>query len=198
MLIGYGQPALTPSVQGATAINLGALVDGRPASIVRVSGSAGSVRLRADWVSPTQVGIVALLGVTCAAGTALTLTGRRPGDAGYASPLVSEVVRTLVDGSRAAWAILPAGTPPLVGLQVEIAAQNLDVVSWSYCRQLTCRSSWNGKQAGSIPAASSEPWAVASTSLPGGHTGDCRLRWCRTNWRPCVGPRWPKEWTGTD
>ncbi|CAD7351572.1 hypothetical protein X12_003502 [Xanthomonas arboricola] len=127
MLIGYGQPALTPSVQGATAINLGALVDGRPASIVRVSGSAGSVRLRADWVSPTQVGIVALLGVTCAAGTALTLTGRRPGDAGYASPLVSEVVRTLVDGSRAAWAILPAGTPPLVGLQVEIAAQNLDV-----------------------------------------------------------------------
>ena len=27
MLIGYGQPALTPSVHGATAINLAALVD---------------------------------------------------------------------------------------------------------------------------------------------------------------------------
>ncbi|MCD0281323.1 hypothetical protein JWH04_20665 [Xanthomonas melonis] len=127
MLIGYGQPTLTPSVDGGTAINLGALVDGRPASVVRLSGSGSSVRLRADWVLPTQIGIVAALGVTCPAGTVLTLTGRRQGDAGYTYQLGSEVTRELVDGSRAAWIVLPANTAPLIGLQLEIAAANLDV-----------------------------------------------------------------------
>ncbi|ATS38403.1 MULTISPECIES: hypothetical protein [Xanthomonas] len=127
MLIGYGQPALAPSVHGATAINLAAMVDGRPASVARINGGGSSVRLRADWASPAQVGIVAILGVTCPAGTAVTLTGRRQGDAGYAYPIAAEVIRALVDESRAAWFILPANIEPLIGLQLEVAASNLDV-----------------------------------------------------------------------
>ncbi|WDM66849.1 hypothetical protein [Xanthomonas cucurbitae] len=127
MLIGYGQPILTPSVQGASAVNLAALVDGRPASVARISGDGSSVRLRADWTSPVQVGIVALLGVTCPAGTALTLTGRRQAETGYAYPLGAEVIRALVDESRAAWFVLPMDIDQLVGLQLEVSASNLDV-----------------------------------------------------------------------
>lgn len=132
MLIGYGQPApITPTVAGAVATNLQALVDGAPASIARISGGAGSAALRLDWADPVSVRIVAALGLSCPVGTALTLTGRRVEDAGYTHALggnaTTQGVVQLVDGSRAAWFILPKATPPLVGLQLQVGADAFDV-----------------------------------------------------------------------
>ncbi|UYC12295.1 hypothetical protein [Xanthomonas sp. CFBP 8445] len=132
MLIGYGQPALAPSIDGATATNLSALVDGRPSSVARVSGGgSGGVRLRADWATATSVRIVAALGLTCTAGTALELTGKRAGDSEYGYALggtaTTQPVVELVDGSRAAWWVLPEGNARLVGLQLEVAAGAFDI-----------------------------------------------------------------------
>ncbi len=132
MLIGYGQPAgIVPTVAGAAGINLPALVDGAPASIARISGGAGSASLRVDWASATAVRIVAALGLTCPAGTALTLTGKRAGDPGYAYALggnaATQTVVQLPDGSRAAWFVLPSGNTPLVGLQLQVGAGAFDI-----------------------------------------------------------------------
>lgn len=131
MLIGYGQPVLTPTIAGGAAANLQALVDGHPASIARISGGAGSVNLRADWASAVPVRIVAALGLTCPASTALTLTGKRAGDPGYTYVLggnaATQTVIQLPDGSRAAWFVLPASNTPLVGLQLAIAANAFDI-----------------------------------------------------------------------
>lgn len=132
MLIGFGQPAgIVPSVSGAAGINLAALIDGAPASIARISGGAGSASLRLDWAVPVPVRIVAALGLSCPAGTALTLSGRRVGDAGYTHALggnaTSQTVVQLVDGSRAAWFVIPMATPPLVGLQLQVGAAAFDV-----------------------------------------------------------------------
>ncbi len=132
MLIGYGQPAgIVPTVAGAAGINLPALVDGAPASIARISGGAGSASLRLDWPAATPVRIVAALGLTCPASTALTLTGRRAGDPGYAYALggnaATQTVVQLPDGSRAAWFVLPSGNTPLVGLQLQVAAGAFDI-----------------------------------------------------------------------
>lgn len=131
MLIGYGQPAgIVPTVTGATGINLPALVDGHPASIARITGG-GSASLRLDWPAATPVRIVAALGLTCPAGTALTLTGKRAGDPTYAYALggnaATQTVVQLPDGSRAAWFVLPAGNAPLVGLQLQVAAGAFDI-----------------------------------------------------------------------
>lgn len=131
MLIGYGQPVITPTVAGAAAANLQALVDGHPASIARISGGAGSVSLRANWADATPVRIVAALGLTCPAGTALTLTGKRTGDPGYAYALggnaATQKVVQLPDGSRAAWFVLPPSNTPLVGLQLVVGASAFDI-----------------------------------------------------------------------
>lgn len=132
MLIGYGQPAgIVPTVAGAAGINLPALVDGEPASVARISGGAGSASLRLDWAAATPIRIVAALGLTCAAGTALTLTGKRAGDAGYAYALggnaTTQTVVQLPDGSRAAWFVLPAANTPLVGLQLVVGASAFDM-----------------------------------------------------------------------
>lgn len=132
MLIGYGQPAgIVPTVAGAAGINLPALVDGEPASVARISGGAGSASLRLDWAAATPIRIVAALGLTCAAGTALTLTGKRAGDAGYAYALggnaATQTVVQLPDGSRAAWFALPAANTPLVGLQLQVGAGAFDL-----------------------------------------------------------------------
>lgn len=132
MLIGFGQPAgIVPSVSGAAGINLAALIDGAPASVARISGGAGTASLRLDWATATKIRVVAALGLTCPAGTLLTLTGKRAGDAGYAHALggnaASQVAVQLVDGSRAAWFVLPADTAPLVGLQLQVATGGFDV-----------------------------------------------------------------------
>lgn len=131
MLIGYGQPVITPTVAGGAAVNLQALVDGHPASITRISGGAGSVSLRADWAEAVPVRIVAALGLTCPAGTALTLTGKRAGDPGYTYALggnaSTQTVVQLPDGSRAAWFVLPAANTHLVGLQLAVAANAFDI-----------------------------------------------------------------------
>jgi len=132
MLIGYGQPAdIVPTVNGANVVNVGALVDGAPASIARISGGAGSANLRADWAVAAPIRVVAALGLTCAAGTALTLTGKRSGDSGYPYALggnaATQTVVQLPDGSRAAWFVLPAENSPLVGLQFAVASGTFDV-----------------------------------------------------------------------
>jgi len=128
MLIGYGQPAITPSVDGASAVNLAALVDGRPSSVARIGGGASSVRLRADWIGAVAVRLVAALGLTCPVGTAIALTGKRLGDADYSYPLgaATQAVMDLVDGSRAAWFVLPADNDSLVGLQLQFEASDFD------------------------------------------------------------------------
>lgn len=132
MLIGYGQPAgITPTVVGATAINLPALVDGAPASVARISGGTGSATLRLDWPTAAPIRIVAALGLTCPAGTALTLRGKRAGDSGYPYVLggnsASQTVVQLPDGSLAAWFVLPAANSPLVGLQLVVGAAAFDI-----------------------------------------------------------------------
>lgn len=131
MLIGYGQPAITLSVSGATAVNIGALIDGRPSSVCRFLGGAGSVQVRADWAGAAAVRVVAALGLSCPAGTVLTLTGKRAGDAGYSYALggasATQKVVELVDGSRAAWWVLPVSNTPLVGLQLAVAAGAFDM-----------------------------------------------------------------------
>lgn len=132
MLIGYGQPAgITPTVVGATAINLPALVDGAPARVARISGGTGSATLRLDWPMAAPIRIVAALGLTCAAGTTLTLRGRRAGDSGYPYVLggnsASQTVMQLPDGSRAAWFVLPANVSSLVGLQLAVGAGAFDI-----------------------------------------------------------------------
>lgn len=132
MLIGYGQPAgIVPTMTGAAGINLPALLDGAPASIARISGGAGSASLRLDWAGATPVRIVAALGLTCPAGTALTLTGKRASDPGYDYTLggnaATQTVVQLPDGSRAAWYVLPAGNTPLVGLQLVVGAGAFDI-----------------------------------------------------------------------
>lgn len=131
MLIGFSSWTATPTVNGATAVNLPALVDGRPSSIVRVSGGAGVARLRLDWSASQPIRVVAALGLTCPAGTAVKLTGRRSGDAGYAYALggnsASQQVVAAVDGSRAAWFVLPASNSPLVGVQLELAVGAFDI-----------------------------------------------------------------------
>ena len=131
MLIGYGQPAITPSAVGAAAVNLTALIDGRPSSLCRLLGGDGTVQLRADWAAAAPIRIVAALGLTCAPGTALQLTGKRAGDAGYTYALggnaATQTVVELADGSRAAWWVLPAGNTPLVGLQLQVASGEFDV-----------------------------------------------------------------------
>ncbi len=94
-------------------------------------GGVGSVRLRLDWSGPADIRIVAVLGITCPAGTSTVLTGKRAGDSGYARALggntdLQEVV-SLPDGSRAAWFVLDEGIEPLVGLQLEVMAGAFDV-----------------------------------------------------------------------
>jgi hypothetical protein len=131
MLIGYGQPSLVPSVQGATAINLVALADGRPSSVCRLLDGIGAVQLRADWAAATSIRIVAALGLTCAPGTVLQLTGKRAGDGGYDYALggasTTQTVVELVDGSRGAWWILPDGNDALIGLQLQVSGDAFDV-----------------------------------------------------------------------
>lgn len=131
MLIGYGQPTTSPSVDGAQVINLAALSDGRPASLARISGGDGNARLRLTWDAPNPIRMVAALGLTCPVGTALTLTGKRQGDAGFAYALganaATQTVVDLVDGSRAAWFVLPADNAPLVGLQLQVEAGAFDI-----------------------------------------------------------------------
>ncbi|KAF1692771.1 hypothetical protein CSC62_14145 [Pseudoxanthomonas jiangsuensis] len=131
MLIGYGQPAgITATVNGAAVVNAAALVDGHPASIARISGGTGSANLRADWAGAAPIRIVGALGLTCAAGTTLTLTGKRSGDSGYPYALggnaATQTVVELPDGSRAAWFVLPADNTPLVGLQLTVGAGAFD------------------------------------------------------------------------
>lgn len=131
MLIGYGNLAPIPVVDGATAINLAALVDGHPARVARILGGAGSVRLRLNWSAPAEIRIVAVLGLTCPAGTSTVLTGKRAGDGVYALALggntAMQEVTLLPDGSRAAWFVLDEGVGPLVGLQLEVEAAAFDV-----------------------------------------------------------------------
>lgn len=132
MLIGYGQPAvITPSVAGATAVNLQALCDGRPARVARIEGGSGTAAVRADWASPSRVRIVALLGLSCPAGTLVSVTGRAESDQEYSRALggnaIAQPVMQLPDGSRAAWFVLDAEAPALVGLQATVAASAFDV-----------------------------------------------------------------------
>lgn len=132
MLIGYGQPAgITTTVNGATMVNAAALVDGQPASIARITGGAGNANVRADWSGAAPIRIVAALGLSCAPGTALTLTGKRSGDGGYPYVLggnaATQAVMQLPDGSRAALFVLPEGNASLVGLQLAVAAGQFDV-----------------------------------------------------------------------
>lgn len=132
MLIAYGQPAdIIATVDRGTAANLPALIDGQPASIARLSDGAGSISLRADWGAATAIRVVAVLGLSCPAGTALTLTGKRDGDSGYPYALggnaATQTVVQLPDGSRAAWFVLPVDNTPLVGLQLTVGASAFDV-----------------------------------------------------------------------
>lgn len=132
MLIGYGQPAgITITASGAAIANAAAAVDGQPSSIARITGGAGSASLRADWTGAAPIRVVAALGLTCDAGTALALTGKRSGDSGYPYALggnaTTQTVVQLPDGSRAAWFVLPAGNTPLVGLQLQVADGEFDV-----------------------------------------------------------------------
>lgn len=124
MIIGYGQPQLRASIDGASLLGGAALVDGRPTSLARVAEVTESARLRIDWDGSAPVRIIAMLGLTCSAGTGLVLTGRLMGQTSYSHDLGgtarTQVVVELPDGSRAAWWVLPAATPNLAGLQVEV------------------------------------------------------------------------------
>lgn len=133
MLIGYNPPqGITVIVAGATGHSLPAVVDGQPARVGRVlDGAGGSASIRADWAAAQPVRIVAALGLSCAAGTALALSGKRAGDSGYAYALggnaTTQAVVQLPDGSRAAWFVLPATNAELVGLQLTVAAGAFDI-----------------------------------------------------------------------
>lgn len=131
MLIGFSPAGVTAAADGATAANIAALADGRPTSITRLSGGASAVRLRLTWPAAAGVRVVGMLGLSCPVGTSLKLTGRKAGDAAYGQALggasITQKVVELVDGSRAAWWVLPAGNVALVGIQVEIGVAGLDV-----------------------------------------------------------------------
>lgn len=124
MIIGYGQPQLRVSIDGANMVGASALVDGRPSSLARVTDVTESARLRIDWDGSAPIRIVAVLGLTCPAGTLLVLTGRLEGQAGYAHDLggssCTQAVTELPDGSRAAWWVLPTAVTGLAGLQLEV------------------------------------------------------------------------------
>lgn len=130
MLIGYGRPGLIiPTVVG-TSFNSGALVDGRPSSVCRIAGGTDRPRVRLDWPAATPIRIVAALGLTCPVDTQLTLTGRLPGgtyDYALGGASATQRVVELVDGSRAAWWVLPANNGALVGLQLEVDADAFDL-----------------------------------------------------------------------
>lgn len=129
MLIGFGQPAGAATVAGGTAINLGALTDGRPSSVARVHSDAGLVRLRLGWASPAEIRIAGLLGLSCAAGTPVRLVGRRAGQDEFDAPLggnsALQPVIALSDDSLAAWFIVDRGLA-LTGVQFEIEASDFD------------------------------------------------------------------------
>lgn len=123
MLIGYSPPPATVNVSGADATNMLAMIDGRPSSVARIAGAAD---LRLTWSQAASIRIVAALGLTCAAGTELTLTGKRMGDAVFGYVLggnsTGQTVVDMPDGSRAAWFVLDAGNEPLIGIQLHVAA----------------------------------------------------------------------------
>lgn len=116
MLLGHSQPALNVIVNGVTAINPGALIDGNPARVCRVP--AGAANVQAHWTGAAPVRLIGLLGLTCPVGTTLTLTGRKIGGTNYTYALGTQAVVPLPDGSRAAWFVLAASTDPLIGVQV--------------------------------------------------------------------------------
>lgn len=153
MLIGYGQPAgITITANGAAIANAAAAVDGKPASIARISGGAGSANLRADWTGAAPIRIVAALGLTCDTGTVLTLTGKRTGDSGYPYALggnaATQTVVQLPDGSRAAWFVLPEGNTPLIGLQLAVADGEFDIGELVVMRgvEVAIRGDWESER----------------------------------------------------
>ncbi|QHB72933.1 hypothetical protein [Stenotrophomonas sp. 364] len=132
MLVGYGVPTdIIPTVEGGLAFNLPALVDGRPARAARIVAGAGGATIRLDWPQASNIRVVAVLGLTCAAGTLISVRGRRAGEGGYTVALggntAGQRVEQLPDGSRAAWFVLEAENPSLIGLALHIDAAELDI-----------------------------------------------------------------------
>lgn len=134
MLIGVNQPSpITLSLNGATWLSAdagSALVDGRPSRRSRIAWPAGtptltqSIQLRALWVAPTPIRIVALLGLGIPAGVHIELRGRRQADAGWTHILgglaLTQRTVQLPGGAVSHWLVLPHGLDPLVGLEWRI------------------------------------------------------------------------------
>lgn len=117
MLIGFGMPAVTNvalsggSSAWAAGHTFADLFGGRPSRAARITRS-GTVTLTITLATSIVPGVIALLGLNLAAGTAITAAG------------ASGTARALADGSVACY-LLPTGTSPTTTVVITIAGNTL-------------------------------------------------------------------------
>lgn len=131
MLIGYSMPSVTAIALGGgagtawmTTDGGAACHDGKPARRARfrwrddgAPAIAHTVSITLTWAIATQVRVVAVLGLkNVPAGVKVEIYGKRPADAGTTYDFTggnAGTVVQLVDGSFAAWFVLPAAVEPV-------------------------------------------------------------------------------------
>ena len=127
MIISYSRPKLTWTLTGATALtDVARLTNGRATSACRIDcggDSSGEVTMAATFggsqIVPKLAGII---GTSLAAGTNVTCSYIRTGDAGYGyqSQTLPVIVRR--DGVRVVWFALPDDVDACYGVQFSFDA----------------------------------------------------------------------------
>lgn len=130
MIISYSRPRLTWTLDGATALtDLDRLTNGRATSACRLDGggdSSGAITMTATFsgsqIVPRLAGII---GTSLPAGTSVTCSYIRTGDAsyGYQSQTLSIVQRR--DGVNVVWFALPEGVDACYGVRFTFDASAL-------------------------------------------------------------------------
>ena len=128
MLIGYEQIATTVALVEGSIFNAAALTDGRPSSVCRLRNAGGTCQLSCTLVAPAPVRIVSMLGLSCAPGTMVSVTGVDPQGSPVAlgGNTAGQPAVALADGSVAAWFVLAEGLV-LASITIHLAIEGVDV-----------------------------------------------------------------------
>lgn len=128
MLIGYDQIAMNVSLLEGSIFNAVALTDGRPSSVCRLRNAGRTCSLSCTTLAPAPVRIVGLLGLSCAPGTLVSVTGvdaqGAPIDLG--GNAAGQPAVALADGSVAAWFVFAEGLI-LSGVTIHLDTESVDV-----------------------------------------------------------------------